>query len=57
MTIATEEIISREGHQALAMLHARAIRSLYSRAAKEKARKEVLHHLRASLRPAATERV
>lgn len=57
MAIATEEHISKEGHQALAMLHARAIRTLYSPSAKEKARKEVLHHLRASLRPVAAERV
>ena len=57
MAIATEEHISKEAHQALAMLHTRAIRTLYSPSAKEKARKEVLHHLRASLRPAATERV
>ena len=57
MAIATEEHISKEGHQALAMLHARAIRTLYSPSAKEKARKEVIHHLRASLRPVAAERV
>ena len=48
---------SKEFHQALAMLHARAIHTLYSPSAKEKARKEVLHHLRASLRPVAAERV
>ena len=57
MAIATEEHISKEWHQALAMLHARAIRTLYSPSAKEKARKEAPHHLRASLRPVAAERV
>ena len=57
MAIATEEHISKEGHQALAMLHARAIRTLYSPSAKEKARRELLAHLRASLRPVAAERV
>lgn len=57
MTAYEQEPLSREAHQALAMLHARAIRTLYSPSAKEKARRELLAHLRASLRPVAAERV
>lgn len=49
------EVISREGHQALAMLHARAIRDMYSEAKKQESRRAVCQHLRLSLaQPAAT---
>jgi hypothetical protein len=48
-----EEGMSKEYHQAVAMLHARSIRSMYSKRAKQKARSECLAHLRASLCPAA----
>ena len=49
MATTTDEPISKEAHQALAMLHARAVRALYSRSAKQKARSDCLSHLRASL--------
>lgn len=52
-----EEPISREAHQAIAMLHARAVGQSYSEIAKKKARRGCLSHLRASLRPVAAERV
>lgn len=45
------EVISREGHQALAMLHARAIRDMYSEAKKQESRRAVCQHLRLSLCP------
>lgn len=44
-----EQAMSKEYHQAVAMLHARSIRSMYSKRAKQKARSECLAHLRASL--------
>lgn len=43
------EIISREAHQALAMLHAKAIRTLYSEEKKQESRRALLGHLRLSL--------
>lgn len=45
--------ISKEYHQAVAMLHARSIRHMYSKDKKQKARSECLAHLRASLCPTA----
>lgn len=48
---ATEEGMSREYHQAVAMLHARSVKHMYSNAGKQKARSECLAHLRASLCP------
>lgn len=49
------EPLSKEAHQALAMLHARAIRGLYSESHKRESRGACLMHLRLSLaRPAAT---
>lgn len=48
-----EEGMSKEYHQAVAMIHARSIRTMYSKRAKQKARSECLAHLRASLSPAA----
>ncbi len=45
---------SREYHQSVAMLCARAVRSSYSKDNKQQARRECLAHLRASLaRPVA----
>ncbi|WP_330113942.1 hypothetical protein SA496_14305 [Pseudomonas sp. JS3066] len=43
------ELLSKEAHQALAMLHARAIRGLYSEAKKQESRRLVCQHLRLSL--------
>ena len=52
---AKAEIISREGHQAMAMLHPKAIRTLYSEAKKQESRRAVCQHLRLPLaQPAAT---
>lgn len=51
------EVHSKEFHQAMAMFNACAVASSYSKNTKQKARSECLSHLRASLRPAATERV
>lgn len=50
------EVHSKEFHQAMAMLHAQAVRSLYSAQHKQQARRDCLSHLRASLRPVAAER-
>lgn len=47
------ELLSKEAHQALAMLHARAIRNLYSEAKKQESRRAVCQHLRLSLAPPA----
>lgn len=44
-----EQGMSKEYHQAVAMLHARSVRSMYSKREKQKARSECLAHLRASL--------
>lgn len=44
-----DERNSREFHQASAMLAARSIKGMYSKEKKQKARSEVLLHLRASL--------
>ncbi len=54
---ACAEVPSKEYHQAVAMLCARAVRSSYSQDHKQQARRDVLDHLRASLRPVAAERV
>lgn len=43
------EVPSKEYHQAVAMLCARAVRSSYSKDHKQQARRECLAHLRASL--------
>lgn len=43
------EVLSKEAHQALAMLHAWAIRSMYSEAKKQESRRAVCQHLRLSL--------
>lgn len=49
------EVFSKEFHQAMAMLSARAVKSCFSKDRKQKARSECLAHLRASLCcPAAT---
>ncbi|RJG10946.1 hypothetical protein D3879_14805 [Pseudomonas cavernicola] len=45
------EVRSKEFHQAMAMLSARSVRGMYSEEKKQKARRECLGHLRASLRP------
>ncbi|MDV5861372.1 hypothetical protein QM298_10675 [Pseudomonas mendocina] len=50
------DVLSKEYHQAVAMLCARAVRTSYSKDHKQQARRDVLDHLRASLRTAATER-
>ena len=54
---APAEVYSKEFHQAMAMLHAKAVREQYAETAKKKARRDCLSHLRASLRPVAAERV
>lgn len=46
---AQAELLSKEAHQALAMLHARAIRNLYSETKKQESRRAVCQHLRLSL--------
>jgi len=52
LKLPAEELeLSKEYHQAVAMLHARSIRSMYSKDRKQKARSECLAHLRASLCP------
>ena len=53
---AAAEVNSKEFHQAMAMLSARAVRASYSPDHKQQARRDCLSHLRASLRSAATER-
>jgi hypothetical protein len=54
LTLPAEELeLSKEYHQAVAMLHAQSIRSIYSKDRKQKARSECLAHLRASLCPTA----
>ena len=53
---AKAEVHSREFHQAMAMLCARAVRTSYSADHKQQARRDCLSHLRASLRPVAAER-
>jgi hypothetical protein len=51
-TLPAEELeLCKEYHQAVAMLHARSIRTMYSKDRKQKARSECLAHLRASLCP------
>lgn len=45
--------MSKEYYQAVAMLHARSIKGMYSIPGKQKARSECLAHLRASLCPSA----
>lgn len=54
---ACAEVLSKEYHQAVAMLCARAVRNSYSKDHKQQARSECLTHLRASLRTVAAERV
>ena len=46
---AKAEVHSREFHQAMAMLSARAVRASYSPDHKQQARRECLSHLRQSL--------
>jgi hypothetical protein len=48
---ASELEMSKEYHQAVAMLHARSVAIQYSKTGKQKARSECLAHLRASLCP------
>ncbi|MDT4875472.1 hypothetical protein FQZ97_1108430 [compost metagenome] len=43
------QALSKEAHQALAMLHARAIAQLYSESKKQESRRAVCQHLRLSL--------
>ena len=53
---AAAEVNSKEFHQAMAMLSARAVRASHSPDHKQQARRDCLSHLRASLRPVAAER-
>jgi hypothetical protein len=54
LTLPADQLeMSKEFHQAVAMLHARSVRNMYSKDRKQKARSECLAHLRASLCPTA----